>query len=314
MTGSAGFIGYHLTKSLLDDDHEILGIDNINDYYDTSLKNARINKLKSYPNFFFKKIDIVDKKSLKKCFYSFNPKNVINLASQPGVRYSSLNPNIYINSNIVGFLNIIELSKQFNVEGFFYASSSAIYGQNDKIPFELKNKLSKPISLYGITKLTNELIAYSYSQLYGIRTTGLRYFTVYGPWYRPDMALFIFIDRIISNQPIKVFNNGNMKRDFTYIDDIIDGTRSAIKHNYKCEIFNLGSSNSENLLDVIHIIENELGKKAIIDFLPKYPEDNLETCANIKYSEKKINFYPKTNVKKGIPMLIKWYKEYYNVS
>ena len=268
VTGATGFIGYHLSKSLLDDEYEVLGLDNINDYYDPTLKESRLEQLKAYKHYKFKKIDISDRESLTKAFTDFKPKKVVNLADQAGVRYSFENPYAYMNSNLVGFLNIIELCRNNNVDGLIYASSSSVYGKNTKIPFSVEDRVDKPIALYGATKRANELIAYSYSSLYGLHTTGLRYFTVYGPWGRPDMAIYIFSKKIMAGENISVFNKGNMKRDFTYIDDIINGTRSAIDKNYPCEVFNLGRHKSENLMNVINLIEQSIGQKALIEFLP----------------------------------------------
>ncbi len=313
ITGAAGFIGYHLSNKLLSDNNTVIGIDNLNDYYTKDLKKDRINLLNSFDNFTFKKVDICDKKSLNNIFKEFSPKKVVNLAAQAGVRYSLINPEAYMNSNLVGFLNLIELCKDNKVEGLIYASSSSVYGENQSKPFSVNDRANKPISLYGATKRSNELIAYSYSKLYGINTTGLRYFTVYGPWYRPDMAINIFANKISNNKPIEVYNNGKMKRDFTYIDDIIDGTISALKENYSCEIFNLGNNKSENLMDVVALIEKGLNKKAIINFHPIQPGDVKETFADINHSKEKLNFQPSTNIDKGIALFIDWFKEYYNV-
>jgi len=313
VTGAAGFIGFHLSKSLLDDDCKVLGIDNLNDYYDPELKNKRLNQLKQYQNFKFENIDIVDMVSLSQSFQSFNPNKVVNLAAQAGVRYSIENPFVYMNSNLLGFLNIIELCRHNGVDGLIYASSSSVYGSNEESPFNVKDRVDKPISLYGVTKRANELIAYSYSHLYGLNTTGLRYFTVYGPWGRPDMAMYIFTKKILERKPIPVFNNGNMKRDFTYIDDIVLGTKAAINNNFKCEIFNLGNNRSERLMDMIGLIEKELNKKAIIDFQPMQPGDVPESFADISHSEHLLGFNPKTNINKGIRKFIKWYKNYYHI-
>ena len=313
ITGAAGFIGYHLCKSLLEDEYEVLGIDNLNDYYDTNLKQARLEQLKQFNSFTFNKVDIADRESLTKSFQSFNPQKIVNLAAQPGVRYSIKNPYNYMDSNLVGFLNIIELCRNNEVKSFIYASSSSVYGGNEKMPFSVEDRVNQPLALYGATKRANELIAHSYSHLYGLHTTGLRYFTVYGPWYRPDMAMFIFTQKIMAGKSIPVFNNGNMKRDFTYIDDIISGTRSAIEKNYKCEIFNLGNSKSENLMDLIGIIETNLGKKAQIEYLPMQLGDVKESLADIKKSTEKLGYNPITTINKGIPQFIKWYKEYYSV-
>jgi len=311
VTGAAGFIGYHLCKSLLEDDYEVLGIDNINDYYDPNLKLARLEQLKPYKNFKFEQVDIADRDSITQSFQSFDPTKVVNLAAQAGVRYSIENPYAYMDANLVGFLNIIELCRHNNVQGFIYASSSSVYGGNTKIPFSVDDRVDNPISLYAASKKSNELIANSYSHLYGLNTTGLRYFTVYGPWGRPDMAMFIFTRKILAGEPIPVFNNGNMKRDFTYIDDIIAGTRSAIDRIFKCEVFNLGNHKSEQLMDVVSLIEQNLGKKAEIDFQPMQPGDVPESFADINKSKKMLNYKPTTNVDVGIGEFIVWYKNFY---
>jgi len=311
VTGAAGFIGFHLSKSLLEDGYEILGIDNINDYYDPSLKEARLSILNKFSNFDFKKINIIDKESLNKAFKSFRPNKVVNLAAQAGVRYSIENPFAYMESNLVGFLNIIELCRHNDVEGFIYASSSSVYGSNKKIPFSIDDRTDNPIALYGATKKANELIAHSYSHLYKLNTTGLRFFTVYGPWGRPDMAMYIFTKNIIEKTPIPVFNNGNMKRDFTYIDDIVSGTKAAIDKNYLCEVFNLGNHRSENLMDMIGLIENELGVKATINFKPMQPGDVIESFADIQKSIDLLNFSPKVNIDVGVKKLVDWFVNYY---
>mgnify|MGYP003965374235 FL=1 len=311
VTGAAGFIGFHLSKSLLEDDYEVLGLDNLNDYYDPKLKQARLDILLKYPNFRFEKIDVAHREPLTKAFTNFKPKKVINLAAQAGVRYSIENPYAYMDSTLVGFLNIIELCRHNDVEGLIYASSSSVYGGNTKIPFSVVDRVDNPISLYAVSKKSNELIANSYSHLYGFHTTGLRYFTVYGPWGRPDMAMFIFTNKILAGEPIPVFNHGNMKRDFTYIDDIIAGTRSAIEKNFKCEVFNLGNHKSEKLMDVVGLIEKNLGKKAEINFLPIQPGDVPESFADINKSVEMLHFKPTTNVDVGINRFIDWYKEFY---
>jgi len=311
VTGAAGFIGFHLSKSLLNDDYEVLGIDNINNYYDPNLKLARLEQLKPYKNFTFNKVDISDRESIAKSFQSFKPQKVVNLAAQAGVRYSIENPYAYMDSNLVGFLNIIELCRHNGVEGLIYASSSSVYGGNTKIPFSVEDRVNNPISLYAATKRANELIAHSYSHLYGLHTTGLRFFTVYGPMGRPDMAMFIFTKKIIQNKAIKVFNNGHMKRDFTFIDDIIDGTRAAVEKNYKCKVFNLGNNKSEKLMDMIGLIEKKLNKKALINFEPMQPGDVKESYAEIDYSSEKLDYLPKTSIESGIPKFVNWYKKYY---
>tara|TARA_B100000676_G_C18063185_1_gene839187 strand:+ start:925 stop:1875 length:951 start_codon:yes stop_codon:yes gene_type:complete len=311
ITGAAGFIGFHLTKSLLDDGFEICGIDNLNNYYDPALKKDRLKILRDYSNFTFEKVDISNKEKLNKLFNKINPEKVVNLSAQAGVRYSIENPYAYVSSNLVGFVNIIELCRQNNVKGLIYASSSSVYGANKKIPFSIDDRVDKPLALYGATKRANELIAHSYSHLYNLNTTGLRYFTVYGPWGRPDMAMYIFTSKIINNEAIPLFNNGDMKRDFTYIDDIVYGTRAALDKNYKYEIFNLGNHKSERLKDIISLIEKHLSKKAKIKKLPMQPGDVKRTFADIEYTTKMLNFFPKTSVKSGIPKFIDWYK-YYN--
>ena len=311
ITGAAGFIGYHLSRSLLEDGYEVLGLDNLNDYYDTNLKLARLEQLKPYKHFHFEKVDIANREPLAKSFQSFQPVKVVNLAAQAGVRYSIENPYAYMDANLVGFLNIIELCRHNKVEGLIYASSSSVYGGNKKIPFSVEDRIDKPLALYGATKQANELIANAYSHLYSLHTTGLRYFTVYGPWGRPDMAMFIFTKKILAGEPIPVFNNGNMKRDFTFIDDIISGTKAAINKNYKCEIFNLGNHRSEKLMDVVYHIEKTLDKKAEIDYLPMQLGDVPESFADIEKSIRMLGFKPRTNVDIGVMNFIKWYKEFY---
>ena len=310
VTGAAGFIGFHLSKSLLEDGYEVLGIDNLNDYYDPNLKHARLDIINKYPNFKFEKVDIADRDLLTKVFVDFAPRKVVNLAAQAGVRYSLTNPYAYMESNLVGFLNIIELCRHNDVEGMIYASSSSVYGSNKKIPFSVDDRVDNPISLYAATKKSNELIAHSYSHLYGLHTTGLRFFTVYGPWGRPDMAMYMFADKISKGEPIQVFNNGKMKRDFTYIDDIIFGIRSSIDKNFNCEVFNLGNHCSEDLMYMIKLIEKNIGKKAIIDYQPMQPGDVPESFADIQKSTEMLGLKPSTNIDIGIKYLIEWYKTF----
>ena len=312
VTGSVGFIGYHLCSSLLNDNIEVFGVDNLNEYYDVGLKLSRLEELKKYKNFLFDKIDISNRESVNKVFNTFNPDIVVNLAAQAGVRYSIENPYAYMDSNLVGFLNIIDHCRINDVKNFIYASSSSVYGNNKDIPFSERNRAEKPISFYGATKRANEIIAYSYSHLYNINSTGLRFFTVYGPWGRPDMAMFIFTKNILEGKPIEVYNNGKMERDFTYIDDIVYGIKSAIKNNYKYEIFNLGNGKCEKLMDMIKVIEKELGIKAIIEFMPLQPGDVIHTLSDIKHSIEKLNYNPITPISKGIPNFIEWYKNYYS--
>ena len=311
ITGAAGFIGFHLSKSLLDDGYEVLGIDNVNDYYNPNLKWARLDILKKYNNFKFERINIADRDTLTVAFTNFKPSKVVNLAAQAGVRYSLTNPYAYIDSNLVGFLNILELCRRNNVEGLIYASSSSVYGGNTKMPFSVEDRVDQPISLYAATKRANELMAHSYSHLYGLHTTGLRFFTVYGPWGRPDMAMYIFADKISQGEPINVYNHGDMKRDFTYIDDIISGTRAAIEKNYNNELFNLGNHRSEKLMEMIALIESELGEKAKINYQPMQAGDIEVSYADIDLSREKLGYEPQTPISNGIPNFIDWYKEHY---
>ncbi len=310
ITGSSGFIGYHLSKSLLLDGYEIYGLDNLNNYYDVNLKKLRLNNLKSHENFKFKKLDLINYNDLEHVFKSFNPQKVINLAAQAGVRYGIKNPQAYIDSNLIGFYNILELSKHYETEGLIYASSSSVYGANNQIPFSTEHKTEKPMSLYAATKKSNELMAYAYHSLFGLNVTGLRFFTVYGPWGRPDMAYFSFTNSIFNDEKINVFNNGEMMRDFTYIDDIINGTRSAIEKNFPCEIFNLGNSQSENLMDVISILEHNIGKKARINFMPMQPGDVKSTYADIANSINKLGFSPRIKIEEGLKNFVEWYRQY----
>ena len=313
VTGSAGFIGYHFTKNLLEDGFEVLGIDNISNYYDPRLKEARLAKLKCFENFTFKKVDIAEKEELTSIFKSFSPEKVVHLAAQAGVRYSIEHPYVYLDANLTGFLNILELCRHNRVDGLIYASSSSVYGANTNIPFSTDDKTDRPISLYGATKKANELMAYSYSHIHSLNTTGLRFFTVYGPWGRPDMAMFIFTDKIMKGESIFVYNHGNMKRDFTYIDDIITGIKSAMNNNYPCEVFNLGNHKSENLMDMIGIIENSLEIKAKIDFQPMKSGDVPETFADIDKSTEMLDYKPTIDIDEGIPRFIDWYKNYYKI-
>ena len=310
VTGSAGFIGSHLSQSLLDDGYVVHGIDNINSYYDPILKQARLDRLISHPNFSFGKMDISHASDLNNEFDSFRPNKVVNLAAQAGVRYSLENPQAYIESNVVGFMNILECCRYNDVEGLIYASSSSVYGGNEKIPFSVDDRVDRPISIYAATKKSNELMAHSYSHLFDLHTTGLRFFTVYGPWGRPDMAMYIFADKISKGEPISVFNHGKMERDFTYIDDIITGTRAAIEKNYPCEVFNLGNNNSEDLMEMVGLIEMEIGKKAEIQFEEMQPGDVKRTFADIELSKQKLNYTPTTKIVEGIPKFIEWYLAY----
>ncbi|MEA2039899.1 MAG: GDP-mannose 4,6-dehydratase [Thermodesulfobacteriota bacterium] len=313
VTGSAGFIGFHLSRRLLEMGHKVVGVDNLNRYYDVNLKTSRLEILKSFRNFMFHREDIQDLGALKDIFRQSHIDIICNLAAQAGVRYSLKDPFSYQKSNLEGFLNLLELAREYPVKNFVYASSSSVYGQNNTPPFSVDDRVDSPISLYAATKKANELIAHSYSHLYEIPCTGLRFFTVYGPWGRPDMALFLFTDAILKKKPINVYNYGKMKRDFTFIDDIIDGTIAAIERPAPCEIFNLGNSESVSLLDFIHIIEQEIGQEAEKNMMPMQPGDVAETAADIRKSRELLGFDPKTSLHEGVRKFIAWYQEYYKI-
>ena len=337
ITGSAGFIGYHLSRKLIELGFNIVGIDNLNSYYDINLKNARLAKLKEFASknknilADFIKIDLVDKNSIDEVFNYYKPDVVVHLAAQAGVRYSLTNPEEYINSNLLGFGNILENLRRAKVKNFIYASSSSVYGGNKKVPFSEKDPVNHPISLYAATKKSNELMAHSYSHLYGIPSTALRLFTVYGPWGRPDMAPMIFTKSIFSGNPIDIFNFGNMKRDFTYIDDVIltmielinKPATSDIQFNrdkpnpstsWACHrIFNLGSNNPIELNTFINLLENEIGKKANKNFVAMQPGDIQETYSDNELVYEWSGYKERTTINKGIKNFIKWYKEFYKI-
>lgn len=310
VTGCAGFIGMHLCEKLFELGYDVIGIDNLNDYYDVNLKIKRLSILQNKSSFTFIKADISNMNALESVFKMHKPNKVVNLAAQAGVRYSLINPHSYMDSNIVGFMNILECCRYYDVEGLIYASSSSVYGGNKKIPFSESDNVDMPISIYAASKKANELMAHSYNHLFGIHSTGLRFFTVYGPWGRPDMAMYIFANKIMNNKPIQVFNHGNMKRDFTYVADIIDGIISSIKKNHSCEVFNLGNNKSENLMDVVSLIEKKIGRKAIIEFETMQPGDVEKTHADIDKAKSRLGFMPKTNIVDGIGNFIDWYLEY----
>ncbi|MDT2808524.1 NAD-dependent epimerase [Vagococcus lutrae] len=331
ITGAAGFIGASLSKKILEDTNfNIIGIDNLNDYYDVQLKHDRLKKIEKYDNFKFKKIDLVDKLSINNLFATENFDVVINLAAQAGVRYSIENPQAYVDSNLIGFMNLLEACRNNPVKHLIYASSSSVYGGNTKIPFSTEDNVDHPVSLYAATKKSNELLAHSYSHLYKIPTTGLRFFTVYGPYGRPDMAYYSFTKNIIEGNPIKVFNNGDMERDFTYIDDIVEGIYRLIdsppqsnnqwnEYNgvsssfapYK--IYNIGNNQPVSLMKFINIIEKNVGKKANKIFIGMQAGDVKQTYADISDLKKAVDFQPSTSLDKGIEKFVKWYKEYYEV-
>ena len=336
VTGAAGFIGFHISKKLLEKGVEVIGFDNLNSYYDKKLKEDRIKELKkksknTKTKFSLEINELSCFESLKKTFKKNNPDIVINLAAQAGVRYSIENPESYIQGNIVGFANILECCRKFDIKHLIYASSSSVYGGNKSLPFKENQSVDHPVSLYAATKKSNELMAHSYSHLYNIPTTGLRFFTVYGPWGRPDMALFLFTKAIISNEPIKVFNNGNMIRDFTYIDDITESIFLLInkipKENKNFDrllpnpstswapyrVLNIGNSNPIALMEYVKAIEEALGMKAIIKFMQMQPGDVEKTAADTFLLKDLIKFKPSTTVKEGVANFIKWYRVYYDV-
>tara|TARA_B100001027_G_C16254679_1_gene326283 strand:- start:722 stop:1726 length:1005 start_codon:yes stop_codon:yes gene_type:complete len=324
ITGAAGFIGFHVSKTLLEKGFRVYGIDNINNYYDTQIKKDRLKILKSYDDFYFKKINLGKGKSLDNFFKLIKPTEVINLAAQAGVRYSFINPEAYIESNLVGFFNVLNCCKKYKIKHLIYASSSSVYGLNKDYPFSELSNVDHPVSLYAASKKSNELLAHSYSHLFGLPTTGLRFFTVYGPWGRPDMSLFIFVKNILENKKINIFGNGKMLRDFTYIDDIVDSiVRLVLKPPKKSKsinpssssapwrIFNIGNNSPITLLEYIKIIEKILNKKAKKKYFPMQPGDVRATAANTDLLYKYIGFKPSTDLEEGINKFIKWYKEYY---
>jgi UDP-glucuronate 4-epimerase len=327
VTGSSGFIGMSLCIRLLKLRHEVVGIDNMNNYYDVNLKKKRLKELKKFKNFKFIKVDIKNKQLLENKLKRFKPEIIINLAAQAGVRYSIKHPQNYVDSNITGFLNILEIAKKNKVKHLVYASSSSIYGDNNKFPFNEKENTDKPLSIYGVSKKTNELMAYSYSSLFGIPTTGLRFFTVYGPWGRPDMALFIFVNQILNKLPVNLFNYGKMVRDFTYIDDIVEGILRVMKKipsrknlnkkkNKKFvphQILNIGNNNPQKVINFIKAIENNLKIKANIKFTKIQLGDVPKTHSSTKKIKSWIGFKPKTTINFGIKKFIEWYVQYYKI-
>jgi len=311
VTGSAGFIGFHVSKRLLEMGEPVVGVDNLNEYYDVTLKKARLEILRSYDDFTFYREDIQNLQALEDIFESHNLDIICNLAAQAGVRYSLKDPFSYQKSNLEGFLSLLELARKYRVRNFVYASSSSVYGDNKKVPFSVDDRVDTPVSLYAATKKANELIAHAYSHLYQIPCTGLRFFTVYGPWGRPDMALFLFTEAILKKRPINVYNYGHMKRDFTYIDDIVHGTIAALQRAVPYDVFNLGNSQSVELLDFIRILEGALGQEAQKNMMPMQPGDVPETAADIRKSRELLGFDPKTSLEEGTRKFVAWYREYY---
>jgi len=329
VTGVAGFIGFHLADRLLRNGYHVTGIDNLNPYYDVSLKEARLERLLSFDNFRFIKTDLSDRQGLEKIFEDTQFEVVVNLAAQAGVRYSIENPYAYVDSNIVGFINVLEGCRHNNVKHLVFASSSSVYGANTRMPFSVHHNVDHPVSLYAATKKANELMAHTYSHLYGLPCTGLRFFTVYGPWGRPDMALFLFTSAILDGKPIKVFNHGRMRRDFTYIDDIIEGVVRIMGRlpepdpawngnnpdpgasSARYRIYNIGNNNPVGLMEFIEVIEKALGREAKKEFLGLQPGDVPATYADVDDLMKDVGFKPSTSIEVGVERFVVWYKDYY---
>lgn len=329
VTGAAGFIGYHLAEHLLARGAKVIGIDNLNDYYDPHLKEARVERLKRHGEFSFFRIDLKEKEAIDRLFESHRPELVVNLAAQAGVRYSIENPYAYVDSNLIGFVNILEACRHYPVKHLVYASSSSVYGGNTVVPFSTEHQVDHPVSLYAASKKSNELMAHAYSHLYGIPTTGLRFFTVYGPWGRPDMAYYSFTQRILKGEPIKVFNYGKMERDFTYVDDIVEGIVRLLElppqankgwdeesgllseSTAPYKIYNIGNNQPVKLEAFIGALESALGKEAEKIYMEMQPGDVLRTYADVTDLEKKIGFKPETTIEEGLAKFVEWYRAYY---
>lgn len=321
ITGAAGFIGFHLAKRLLDLGTTVLGLDNLNDYYDVSLKESRLRILKDYPCFTFVKGDLADADTVNKQFKMFQPDIVVNLAAQAGVRYSIDHPRSYIDSNIIGFFNILEACRHHPVEHLLFASSSSVYGNQQKTPFSTSDNVDHPISLYAATKKSDELMAYTYSHLYDIPATGLRFFTVYGPYGRPDMAYFKFANKIRKGEPIQIYNHGDMYRDFTYVDDIVTGIEHMLCNPPKAnelgdlyKVYNIGNHKPEQLMHFIEVLEQALGQKAEKEYLPMQPGDVYQTYADVTDLQKDFDFKPETTIEEGLGKFAVWYKKYYDIN
>ena len=329
ITGAAGFIGFHLAKRFVAAGAEVFGIDNLNDYYSVELKKDRLRQLETEQNFRFEPIDLADGESLNELFKAFGFTHVVNLAAQAGVRYSLINPKSYINSNIVGFANLLECCRHNDVQHLIYASSSSVYGLNTHMPFSVHDNVDHPVSLYAASKKSNELMAHTYSYLYKLPTTGLRFFTVYGPWGRPDMALYLFTKAICDGKPINVFNHGKMRRDFTYIDDIVEGvfrvvhripepnplwdgnTPDPSSSPAPYRLYNIGNNNTVELERFITVLEDALGRKAVRNYMDLQPGDVPATYANVDDLIRDVGFKPSTTIEEGIERFIAWYKDYY---
>ncbi len=320
ITGGAGFIGFHLSKKLLEQGAKVIGFDNMNDYYEVSLKEARLAILEKYSGYTFVKGDLGDKSEVFSVFETYAPQIIVNLGAQAGVRYSIDNPDAYVSSNLVGFFNILEACRRFGTEHLVFASSSSVYGGNEKVPFSTDDKVDGPVSLYAATKKSNELMAHAYSKLYGYPVTGLRFFTVYGPMGRPDMAYFKFAKKIVNGEPIQIYNNGDMLRDFTYIDDIVTGIYNILcnppSENEKgvaYKVYNIGNNKPVKLMDFIMTLEKCLGKEAVKEYYPMQPGDVYQTYADVSELMNDFGFKPDTSIEEGLTAFVEWFKEYYRV-
>ena len=320
VTGGAGFIGFHLSKSLLEKGIRVIGFDNLNDYYDVELKKDRLEILKQYRNYIFIKGDLGDRGDVIHLFREYAPNIVVNLGAQAGVRYSIDNPDAYMMSNMMGFFHILEGCRYFPAEHLVYASSSSVYGGNDKIPFSTQDRVDEPVSLYAATKKSNELMAHAYSKLYHMPVTGLRFFTVYGPYGRPDMAYYKFTQKILSGEPIQIYSNGDMYRDFTYIDDIVHGIENILCNpplqnakGVRYKLYNIGNNKPEKLMDYVETLERCLGNTAVKEFLPMQPGDVYQTYADVTDLVQDYDFKPNTTIEEGLSKFVRWYREYYRV-
>jgi len=331
VTGTAGFIGNHLALRLLERGDEVIGVDNLNDYYDVQLKIDRLARIKDHPGFTDVRLDIADRAGMEELFKKHRPQKAVNLAAQAGVRYSLINPHAYMDSNIIGFMNILEGCRHYGVEHLVYASSSSVYGANESMPFSVHDNVDHPLSLYAASKKANELMAHTYSNLYNLPTTGLRFFTVYGPWGRPDMALFLFTKAILAGDKIDVFNYGKHRRDFTYIDDIVEGVIRTLDHNAQpnpnwsgvkpdpgtskspWRVYNIGNQQPVELMAYIETLEKFLGKTAEKNLLPLQPGDVPDTFADVEALVEDVGYKPNTGIEQGIERFVRWYREYYRI-
>ena len=322
VTGAAGFIGFHVARRLLAEGRTVVGLDNLNDYYDPALKEARLNILRGEPRFSFERIDLADRGSIKRLFAQHRFARVIHLAAQAGVRYSIDQPHAYVDANLEGFVNVLEGCRHHGCGHLVYASSSSVYGANTKLPFSVEDKTDHPISLYAATKKANELIAHSYSHLYRLPVTGLRFFTIYGPWGRPDMAIFLFTQAILAGTPIKLFNHGKMRRDFTHVDDVTRAIERLVDQappddgpaaGVPARVYNVGNHHPEELTHVVAVLERELGRAAVRDMLPMQPGDVIETFADVSELMRDTGFRPQTSIEDGLRGFVAWYRDHYRI-